>query len=64
MPGMSGVDLLARLREMRPGLKGMLVTGNAEAVDQLHPSLPLLKKPFRLAALAEQLQALLNTTVH
>jgi CheY-like chemotaxis protein/anti-sigma regulatory factor (Ser/Thr protein kinase) len=64
MPGMSGVDLLARLREMRPGLKGMLVTGNAEAVDQLHPSLPLLKKPFRIAALAEQLQALLNTTVH
>ncbi len=61
---MSGPDLLARLREIRPGLKGMLVTGNLEAVEQIRTSLPLLRKPFRIAALAEHLQALLRPTVH
>jgi signal transduction histidine kinase len=64
LPGMSGPDLLARLREIRPGLKGMLVTGNIEAVEQLRTSLPLLRKPFRIAALAEHLRVLLPPTVH
>jgi CheY-like chemotaxis protein len=38
MPGMSGIDLLARLCEMRPGLKGILVTGNVDATDPIHSS--------------------------
>jgi CheY-like chemotaxis protein len=64
MPGMSGVELLTRLREMRPGLKGMLVTGNTETLDQLQTSLPFLRKPFHIATLAEHLQALLDVKAH
>jgi signal transduction histidine kinase len=58
MPAMSGMELLARLREIRPGLKGMLVTDDADAVEQPQASLPLLRKPFHVAALAEQLRTL------
>jgi CheY-like chemotaxis protein len=61
MPGMSGIDLLARLGELRPGLKGMLITGNVEVVDELPPSLLLLRKPFQIATLAEHLQAFLHS---
>lgn len=64
MPGMSGMELLARIRDIRPGLKGMLVTGNVEAVEEVQTPLPLLRKPFHIAALAEQLQALLQSEVH
>jgi CheY-like chemotaxis protein len=60
MPGMSGADVLARLRDIRPGLKGMLVTGNVEAIEQLQTSLPLLRKPFHIAALAQHLRSLLQ----
>lgn len=60
MPGMSGPELLTRLREIRPGLKGMLVTGNMDAVEQNQTSLPLLRKPFHMATLADHLQALLQ----
>jgi PAS domain S-box-containing protein len=60
MPGMSGADLLARLRKIRPGLKGMLVAGDTDAIERLQTSLPLLRKPFHIAALAEHLQTLLQ----
>jgi DNA-binding response OmpR family regulator len=60
MPGMSGADLVARLRKIRPGLKGMFVTGDTDAIERLQTSLPLLRKPFHIAALAEHLQALLQ----
>jgi CheY-like chemotaxis protein/two-component sensor histidine kinase len=64
MPGMSGVELLTRLREMRPGLKGMLITGNMETTEQLQTPLPLLRKPFHIAALAEHLEALFQPDAH
>jgi CheY-like chemotaxis protein len=60
MPGMSGPDLIARLREIRPGLKGMLVTGNVDDAKQHQTSLPVLRKPFHIAVLAEHLQAMLQ----
>jgi CheY-like chemotaxis protein len=60
MPGMSGSDLLARLQEIRPGLKGLLITGNTEAVDKRDVSFPVLGKPFKLAVLADHLRTLLT----
>ncbi|HWD56635.1 MAG TPA: ATP-binding protein [Stellaceae bacterium] len=61
LPDMTGMELLARLGEIRPGLKGMLVTGNLDATELFQTSLPVLRKPFRIAALAEQLRLLLDT---
>ena len=61
LPGMTGTELLARLCQIRPGLKGMLVTGNPDATEQFQTSLPVLKKPFPIAALAEHLRVLLHT---
>ena len=58
---MTGTELLARLCQIRPSLKGMLVTGNPDAMEQFEASLPVLKKPFPIAALAEHLRVLLHT---
>ena len=57
MPGMTGGELIRRLREDRPGLRALLVSGYAE-VDQVAPDLPRLAKPFRQADLAASLAAL------
>jgi CheY-like chemotaxis protein len=64
LPGMTGTELLARLCQIRPGLKGMLVTGNPDGIEQLQTSLPMLKKPFAIAALAEHLRVLLHTKAY
>ena len=61
MPGMTGVEAAERLMVTQPGLPVLLVTGYA---DPEHPGLsgtilPVLLKPFRGAALAERLSALL-----
>jgi CheY-like chemotaxis protein len=63
MSGMSGAELVARLREIRPNLKGMLITGNMDAAEQLETPLPLLRKPFQIATLAEHLEALFHPEV-
>jgi CheY-like chemotaxis protein len=64
LPGMTGAELLARLCQIRPGLKGMLVTGNPDAIEEFQTSLPVLRKPFPIAALAEHLRLLLHTKAH
>jgi CheY-like chemotaxis protein len=53
MPGMSGVELIRRARERRPGLRAMLVTGYADlaAFSPAEGDL-LLQKPYRLERLA------------
>jgi CheY-like chemotaxis protein len=61
LPGMTGTELLARICQIRPGLKGMLVTGNPDAIEEFQISLPVLKKPFSIAALAAHLRVLLHT---
>jgi signal transduction histidine kinase/CheY-like chemotaxis protein len=61
LPGMTGMELVARLCKIQPGLKGLLVTGNFDEIDRLQTSLPVLRKPFRIGALAEHLHALLHT---
>ena len=53
MPGMSGVELIRRARERRPGLRAMLVTGYADltAFSPEEGDL-VLQKPYRLERLA------------
>jgi CheY-like chemotaxis protein len=57
MPGMSGVDLARALRERRPDLAVLIVSGYAE-VDGVAPGLPRLAKPFRAAELEASLAGL------
>jgi signal transduction histidine kinase/CheY-like chemotaxis protein len=56
MPGMTGVQLARLIRERRPAIKILIVSGFAE-VDGIDPSLPRLTKPFLqsdlVAAMAE-----------
>ncbi len=61
MPGMTGVEAAERLMVMQPGLPVLLVTGYAdpEHLGLSGTILPVLLKPFRGAALAERLSALL-----
>ena len=51
MPGMSGTDLIERVRAMRPGIPALLASGYANN-DGLDPALPRLTKPFRKDELA------------
>jgi FixJ family two-component response regulator len=51
MPGMSGTDLAEALRERRPGLPVLVVSGYAESVG-IAVHLPRLSKPFRKDQLA------------
>jgi PAS domain S-box-containing protein len=57
MPGMSGVDLARKARQLKADLPILIVSGYAE-VDGLAPDLPRLTKPFRNAELAERLAEL------
>ena len=60
MPGMTGLELAALIRESKPGLPVVLATGYAELPDGQDIGLPRLDKPFRLDALASTLSALLQ----
>jgi len=59
MPGMSGVELAAAIRERRPGLPVLILTGHADAM-QIPEDLPVLAKPFRSADLADRVATLLD----
>src|SRR5690606_23934573 len=58
MPGMTGVELAHRARELRPGLPILLATGYAELPDGTL-DLPRLGKPFQQRDLALHLSRLL-----
>jgi PAS domain S-box-containing protein len=58
MPGMTGVELAARVAALRPGLPVALATGYAELPNGVDPGLPRLGKPFRQDELAAMLAAL------
>ena len=61
MHGMNGADVAAAVRAFRPGLPVLMITGYADtdAVAELAPGIPMLRKPFEaealLAAVAEAL---------
>ncbi|HEY0112423.1 MAG TPA: PAS domain S-box protein [Allosphingosinicella sp.] len=59
MPGMTGAEAAAEARRLHPGLPIVFVTGYAES-EQLEAALgrdvPLLRKPFTLADLAQEVE--------
>lgn len=60
LPGMTGAQLLARMRQTKPTLKGMLVTGNPDTIEQAETNFPVLRKPFSIATLAQGVRLLLG----
>ena len=61
LPGITGLDFVARLRESQPNLPIILLTLGAEPGATAHPSGPFaaIKKPFRWKGFAETVQRLL-----
>jgi CheY-like chemotaxis protein len=59
MPGMTGAELIALVRDQAPTLPILLVTGDIGKSDGLGTDIALLEKPFReaglLAAVSKQL---------
>ena len=56
MPGMSGIELAARLRAERPGLRVLLMTGRPEMVEEARDRdivAGVLVKPFTLTELRD-----------
>ena len=49
MPGMNGVEMIEKTREIYPDLPVLLATGYAdmEAVERVIPANRVLRKPFR-----------------
>lgn len=59
LPGISGVDLAWELRQKRPNLPIVLLsgdTGNLPGIERFGGRITLLGKPFRLAALVEEFE--------
>ena len=59
MPGMTGVELAAAIRQRFSGVPVLLLTGHAEAV-QIPADLPVMTKPFASAELAARVSQLLE----
>ncbi|WP_439596528.1 PAS domain S-box protein [Falsiroseomonas sp.] len=62
MPGLSGVDLLLQLAELRPGLPVLVVTGypGLETLRDLPPHIEILRKPFLRAELLRRVAKLVG----
>ena len=65
MPGMSGRDLARRLREQRPGLRVLFMTGYSEELVTSASKLdgPLLQKPFTRESLLATVGAAVRANV-
>jgi CheY-like chemotaxis protein len=63
MPSMSGLDLIAAVRDLRPGWPAVIISGFAEqeAIARRPPDVPLLAKPFTRTALLRALQSVLSS---
>ncbi|MBV9905240.1 MAG: response regulator, partial [Alphaproteobacteria bacterium] len=64
MPGMTGVELAARVREMRPDLPILLATGYADLPSGERFELPRLTKPYDQSALSAAITKLLRKSPH
>ena len=60
MPGMTGLELAAATRELRPSLPVLLATGYAELPEGTQLDLPRLAKPYHQDQLRDQLDLLLG----
>ena len=60
MPGMTGLELAAATRELRPSLPVLLATGYAELPEGAQLDLPRLAKPYHQDQLRDRLDQLLG----
>jgi CheY-like chemotaxis protein len=61
MPQMSGPQLAGRLRELRPGLKVLYMSGYTElSMPELGPATSTIQKPFSPGAIAERVREVLD----
>ena len=64
MPGMDGAALITALRQEKPDLKTIIMTGNLALIaiphHPLHQADVVLPKPFRLPKLIDSIATLLN----
>ena len=64
MPGGTGVDLFRRLKELKPCLRVLFMSGYTDRAvlhrEVLEPNMPFLQKPFRMHELAERVRRLLD----
>ena len=60
MPGMTGVELAAASRKLRPSLPILLATGYAELPDGMQLDLPRLAKPYHQDQLRDRLNQMLT----
>lgn len=63
MPGMTGVELAAIVREKRPALPVLLATGYADIPDSVAANWPRLPKPYQQVQLQEHITRLLSRGV-
>ena len=61
MGGMDGLELIQRARGIWPGLKALVMTGGAEVPDSRNGATRMLRKPFRVDDLAQEIAALLSS---
>jgi DNA-binding NtrC family response regulator len=57
MPGMNGVELLSRIEKQHPGIKGIIISGNAENIRSIQNKHQVLAKD---GTLEERLKASIN----
>ena len=60
MPGMSGAELLVRLRETVPGLPAIFMSGYTDRPDEIPTDDAFLQKPFSRAALLHEVALVLE----
>jgi signal transduction histidine kinase len=59
MPGMTGLELVEKLRALRPSLPAILATGYAELATGRTTGVPRIDKPYRLEKLAALIAAVM-----
>ena len=60
LPGMSGEEMLAELREADPRMKVVIFTGYAMAPEDFPEADGVIQKPFTMEELARQVRAFLD----
>lgn len=60
MPGMTGIELVAKIREQRPDMPIILATGWADLPENAMPDLFRLSKPYRQEELARAINRVLS----
>ena len=60
MPGMTGTELAAAARLLKPSLLVLIITGYANLSEDVGRGMPRLAKPFRQAELAACIESLIE----